>query len=542
MVPNKTRNELKGCDSMMKKTISLLMSVAMAICIVGCGNGQSTQSNTGGNYPKGTISYPMDTDVTLTYYVKMPSNISTIVSDYGETKFAQESMKRTGVKIEYIHPAQGNEKEQLNLLIASQNLPDIVETNWLERDPDSSISKNVIYKLNDYINDYAPNFKAYLEEHEDIAKSTMTDAKNYYAFPMVRASEKLLNTSGFFVRADWLKEAGLAAPETIDEWETVLAAFKARSGVEYPIATQMGPIKFFAGAYHSAEGFYVDNGKVKYGALDDGYKQFLQKISEWVGKGYIDENFPIMDSNTMYAKILNGSSGISFGAGGGQLGTFLKTKQAEDSTYDLVPVPFPVSKKGESSTYSSKQMPYSPISAAAVTKKCAYPEIAVRYLDYAYSEEGYMLNNFGIEGESYEMKDGYPTFTKLVTDNEDGMPMAQILTTYARSTCEGPFVQDERYIEQYYQHPRQKEALEVWSKNDCGEYAMPQITLTKEESGELSDIMAEVGTYASENITNFMLGKKPISEYDMFVNNLHDMNIDKAIEIYQAAYDRFAAR
>lgn len=527
---------------MMKKTISLLMSVLVAACVVGCQNGQSTQSNSSGNYPKGVITYPMDTDAKLTYYVKMPSNISTIVSNYGETKFAQESMKRTGVQIEYIHPAQGNETEQLNLLIASQNLPDIVETSWLKRDPDGSISKNVIYKLNDYIEDYAPNFKAYLDEHEDIAKSVMTDAKNYYAFPMIRASEKLLNTSGFFVRADWLQEAGLSAPETIADWDVVLEKFKARPGAEYPIAVQMDSLKYFAGAYHTAEGFYVDNGKVKFGALDDGYKQFLQKISEWVGKGYIDENFPIMDFNTMNAKILNGSAGVSFGAGGGQLGTFLKTKQASDPQYDLVPVPFPVLNKGEKSTYSSRQLPYSPISVAAVTKKCTQPEIAVRYLDYAYSEEGYMLNNFGIEGESYEMKDGYPTFTKLITDNPDGMAMAQILTTYARSTFEGPFVQDERYIEQYYQLPRQKEALEVWSQNDYGKHAVPQITLTKEESSEFAGIMTEVNTFAAESITNFMLGKAPISEYDTFVNTLHDMNIDKAISIYQAAYDRFVTR
>lgn len=54
---------------MMKKTISLLMSVLVAACVAGCGNGQPAQGNDADSYPKGTITYPMDTDVKLTYYV-----------------------------------------------------------------------------------------------------------------------------------------------------------------------------------------------------------------------------------------------------------------------------------------------------------------------------------------------------------------------------------------------------------------------------------------------------------------------------------------
>ena len=29
------------------------------------------------------------------------------------------------------------------------------------------------------------------------------------------------------------------------------------------------------------------------------------------------------------------------------------------------------------------------------------------FLDYGYTEEGHLLLNFGVEGESYEMIDGY---------------------------------------------------------------------------------------------------------------------------------------
>ena len=153
-----------------------------------------------------------------------------------------------------------------------------------------------------------------------------------------------------------------------------------------------------------------------------------------------------------------------------------------------------------------------------------------------------MLNNFGIEGESYEMVDGQPKYTELVTNNPEKLSMAQALTMYVRATNEGPFVQDERYIEQYYQLDNQKEALERWSDNNHQKHALPQVTLTQEERSEYSKIMTDFTTFRDEAIVAFILGSKPISEFDSFVQECKDRRIDRAIEIYQTAYDRFMSR
>ncbi len=67
--------------------------------------------------------------------------------------------KKTGIKVEYLHPAQGQDAEVLNLLIASGELPDIIQTDWLARNPESSIAKNTIIALNDLIDNYSPNLK-----------------------------------------------------------------------------------------------------------------------------------------------------------------------------------------------------------------------------------------------------------------------------------------------------------------------------------------------------------------------------------------------
>lgn len=153
-----------------------------------------------------------------------------------------------------------------------------------------------------------------------------------------------------------------------------------------------------------------------------------------------------------------------------------------------------------------------------------------------------MLNNFGIEHVSYEVIDGEPVYTDLITNNPDGMDMSSILAMYVRSSSAGPFVQDERYIEQYYSKQQQKEALTIWSNNTHEQHAMPQITLTQEEIREFNSIMSEVRTYRDEMVGAFIIGSKPLEEFSEYVETIESFNIAKATEIQQAAYQRFNAR
>ena len=75
-----------------------------------------------------------------------------------------------------------------------------------------------------------------------------------------------------------------------------------------------------------------------------------------------------------------------------------------------------------------------------------------------------------------------------------------------------PFVQDKRYIEQYYQLDQQNEALDVWGVSDRDKCRLPQITLTKEESSEYTKITIDLNIYKDEAVLNFIVGNKPIEE------------------------------
>ena len=107
--------------------IFVLAFTAVALLLAGCGkNNNGTLTEDGLDLS----SYPIDTDITLTYYMPFRSGAIGLVNNYGETHFAREYEKRTGVKIEYIHPALGQENETLNLMISSNDLADIIEHSW----------------------------------------------------------------------------------------------------------------------------------------------------------------------------------------------------------------------------------------------------------------------------------------------------------------------------------------------------------------------------------------------------------------------------
>ena len=105
---------------------------------------------------------------------------------------------------------------------------------------------------------------------------------------------------------------------------------------------------------------------------------------------------------------------------------------------------------------------------------------AIKFLDYGYSDEGRMLYNFGIEGVSYKMENGYPKYTDLILNNPENKSMTVALSNYARSYDAGPFIQDVRYMEQYAALDEQKRALKTWSNTDAYEHTLPNLYVKTE--------------------------------------------------------------
>lgn len=550
--------------------LAVMLSTFMAAgMLTGCGgeSGQQTgnvQSSTGSSAQQSSsgekqeseqgeaaeFTYPMSNGATLTYWCDLNQNVSANFSNLGDTPFGKEWQKETGVTIEFQHPPANQGNEQFSLLLADGDLPDLMEYSWMSYPggPEKAIQDGNIYELTDIINNYCPNLRKYLDENPEIDRMIKTDEGHYYCFPFIRGDDKLCNTIGLMLRQDWLEELNLEVPTTIDEWHDVLVAFRDKKGASAPLSWEytMGSLTSanpFMYAYGTSREFYLgSDGKVHFGPAEEGYKQYLTLFKQWYDEKLIDQDLATLALDQVSAKMTSGDAGASIGWAGSRMGTWINAAVKTDPDYMLVAAPYPTLKKGDTPQMGQIDNRYPNQASVAITTSCKDVETAARLMDYAYGEAGHMLFNFGIEGESYEMIDGYPTYTDKILNNPDGWSVAQSMSAYIRGNYNGPFVQDLRYLEQYYTIDTQKETNKVWGATNAAKYKVPPITPTTEESKEYSTIMNEINTYRDEMTLKFIFGDESLDNFDNYVETMKGLGLDRALEIQNAALERYNSR
>ncbi|GIO97255.1 sugar ABC transporter permease [Paenibacillus lautus] len=538
-----------------KRVARLAIFMLIVAMIAGCsGKGSGAVEPAGEKGKEGTgvaaggeTGYPGQ----LTYWVSLNGNASATMQDMNGIAAYQELEKTTGTKVKFQHPPAGQEADAFNIMVSSGNLPDVVEYGWanVSGGPDKAISDGSIIRLNELIEEHAPNVSKLLNEHPEYKKLITTDGGNIYVFPFIRGDEYLLTFNGLIIRQDWLDQLQLSVPETIDEWYEVLKAFKTKDpngngqADEIPLLLDMDMTAInhaFVGAWGITTGFYQVDGKVKYGPIQPEFKSYLETMSKWYAEGLIDQDYAATDATLKDAKVTNNQVGAFSGYMGSSLGRYSELMLKSNPNVDLVGAPNVVLKKGDTPILGQKDSPFNGF-GAAITKANKFPAETVKWLDYKYGEEGHMLFNFGVEGVSYDMKDGYPTYTDEVMKNPDGLSITQALSKYNLASYSGPFVQDRRYIEQYSALPQQKAAIETWMKAE-NDRLMPIISPTAEESTRYASIMNDINTYYEEMVNKFIMGVEPISGFDQFVQTVQGMGIEEALQIQQAALDRFNSR
>lgn len=471
-------------------------------------------------------------------------------SDADNIPFVQYLKENTGIDVDFTIPSNdgGQKSEQFNIMIASNEYPDIIEWNWsgFKGGAQGAIDQGVIIPLNDYMDEgKLPNFVKYLEEHPEVDRLVKTDSGQYYTIPFIREDDKSRMFNGPILRKDWLDELGLEVPETIDEWENVLTQFKEKKGAAAPLTvlSNFWDVGAFMGAYGVKNSFIVDeDGKVSYGPAQEGYKEFLMKMNDWYKKGLLDNGFAQLDSNMLNSQMTSGKSGATVYAAGGGIGKWLGAMES-DPAYDLVGAKFPVLNKGDKPKFGTKASAFDG-QGASITTSCPEERLddALKLIDYAYSEEGRNLYNFGKEGVDWTMEADGPTYTDYIMKNEDGKTMAEMLGLETRATG-GPFAQHVRYTEQFLALPQQSAAVDNWRNTEDEKYSVPAIlSYTQEESDEYTKIMSNVSTLKGEKFVKYIQGTDDFSTWDSYVAELEKMGLDRATEIVQAAYDRYMSR
>ncbi|MEC0227557.1 type 2 periplasmic-binding domain-containing protein [Paenibacillus alba] len=542
----------------LKQAGSIVLISALAISVTACGDNTGSSSSSAAPQSSNDAQPPKLTK--LTYWVPNHSAASSQMKTYAEMGMYKELEKATGVKVEFQHPPLEvpQAQEQFNLMIATNELPDVIEASWgatsgavirYPGGPEKAILDKKIIKLNDLIDKYAPNLTKLLAAHPDWKKQISTDEGSIYAFPFLRGDDKVRVFFGPSIRQDWLDKLGLKMPTTIDEWYTVLKAFKEKDpngngkADEIPIYLDKNLFATdapFLGAWGINYSFYQDGGKVKYGPIQPEYKEFLATMNKWYKEGLLDKDFAAPNDKLFDNKMTTDLVGATASFNGGGIGKFAGLMKDKEPKFDLEAAPYPVLKAGDKAIWGQKDFAFNGV-GAAISVANKNPIETVKWLDYAYGEKGDLLFNYGVEGTSYKMENGKATFLPEILNPPAGTSIQQSIAKYNRATWSAPFVLSDNFQMQYLALPQQKKALEIWSK-PTAERKIPLVSPTQDESSKFASIVTDIQTYQDEMLLKFIMGVEPLDNFDPYVKKIQGMGIDEAIKIQQGALERFNKR
>jgi putative aldouronate transport system substrate-binding protein len=542
----------------LKQVGSIVLLSALVASAAACSSNSGTESSSAAPQTGNSAEPPKLTK--LSYWVPNHPAASGQMKTYAEMGMYKELEKVTGVKVEFQHPPLEvpQAQEQFNLMVATNELPDVIEASWgatsgavvrYPGGPEKAILDKKIIKLNDLIDKYAPNLKKLLNEHPDWKKQISTDEGSIYAFPFLRGDDKVRVFFGPSVRQDWLDKLGLKMPTTIDEWYTVLKAFKEKDpngngkADEIPIYLDKNLFATdapFLGAWGINYSFYQDGGKVKYGPIQPEYKEFLTTMNKWYKEGLLDKDFAAPNDKLFDNKMTTNLIGATASFNGGGIGKYAGLMKDKDPKFDLEAAPYPVLQAGDKAIWGQKDFAYNGVGAAISTAN-KNPIETVKWLDYAYGDKGDLLFNYGIEGTSYKMESNKATFLPEILNPPAGTSIQQAIAKYNRATWSAPFVLSDNFQMQYLALPQQKKALEIWSK-PTAERKIPLVSPTQDESSKFASIVTDIQTYQDEMLLKFIMGVEPINNFDQYVKKIQSMGIDEAVKIQQGALERFNKR
>lgn len=566
----------------MKKFLSILLAAVMASSLLsGCGG--STNSTPDSQLPESDSTVqPAEKASSISYWMD-PMNIgSSQVKSFSEHKAWQLYEKNVGIDIDWREPASGQANEQFNMIVATSNMPDIMYGYWSSQypgGPDAAIADGKIVALNDYIEEYAPNFCAYLDAHPDIRQEITTDAGNIYCFPGIYTytdtdSDVWQDTIhrkpyeetfvGLVIRKDLLDKANLEVPVTLDDWYNVLVAFKDM-GVKYPlscIAMMLTSSQSFASAFDVTVpmiGYNVGTsafqltpeGDITYGPAEEGYKDYLEFMHKLYAEGLLDPDFMVQDRTNVQTKIINGEVGAWIEMMPTGLGALRSQVLAIDPDSEFYPIGVanPVVEEGQKLLYKQGNAAYVG-AGAAITTSCKDIPSACKVLDYAWSEEGNRLLNWGIEGESYEMVDGWPKLTDKMIHNDLGISASEAFSMYRNLNGAYPMDHSQRleskrdYTLKENETDENLKSLDLWSApaNGAKRAGLPSTTMLAEEASEYANAYNEISTYVAEMFSKFIMGNEPLDKFDKYRSNLDAMGLEIVLSLQKTALERYEVR
>lgn len=539
---------MKKINVRVRKVGALMLSgMIMLSTMAGCKS--KTPAVEDGNKTNATasskgVTYPIVTDgsITLDYWMPIANAAIQFIDSYASNTAYQKVQEKTGIKINFIHPAVGKAKEQFNLLIASGDMPDLIQKGtYYTGGVYQGFVDGAYQDLTPYLKDYAPDYLKAINSNDIVRRQAYTEGK------VIAIHQVNLEPGVPFyrpvMRADWLKEFGMKTPVTLDEYETYFKAILEKKPGVTPFtsspSTSASDRDIWMGAFDILGSWFVVDNKVQHYYDHPNYKEYLTLMNRWYKAGYLSKDFAALgEESKIYALFDSGRLGLYT-----QSVDNAYARATKLGTIEVESGPYP-RKTATSKLHSG--MANWPINSSdpydtVIAHSCKNVKEAVQFLNYGFTEEGAMIYNYGVEGQAYNMVNGKVEFTDLMLNNPNKMTTSNV--AYIHKVHFGPKLgaPDTKALPGVVKDSKSLAFRTKWSDdpNVDSLYRMPPVDLTADEMAENNEIIADVSPYVAEMMLKFIIGAEPLSSFDAYLAKLKEMNFPKAKQIQQAAYDRY---
>ena len=325
--------------------------------------------------------------------------------DLQKNVFTKDFEKMTNVQIEWILVPEERIEERKVLALQSGNMPDVFSlyTTSIRPYERASYSKSGAFvDVSETIKTYGPNIqKAFEDVPEAKALCTDPDTGKIHSLPLL-AETKVGHTLA--INKTWLNKLGLKIPQTVEELYEVMVAFKNEdpngNGVkdEIPFATFMINNGLFTPWGITAFVQPDKSGKLIYTPTTENQRQALLFWNKVYKEGLMDKsNLGDMSGDWLkYRQMISG----------GKVGIW-QWQNVNDFSEGLlkqyVPFAWPTANLTNGPLKTKDILAGDPAGAGGfyITKSCKNIPMAVRVLDYFYTDDGYMYKTYGAPGKYY---------------------------------------------------------------------------------------------------------------------------------------------
>ncbi|SEE88997.1 extracellular solute-binding protein [Ruania alba] len=316
--------------------------------------------------------------------------------------------------------------ERVNTVLAGDDIPDVMVITGKDQGFVATAEAGGFWDLTDHLasGDY-PNL---VTENPDVQQAASVNGTVYGIY---RARDVI--RSSVILRADWLENVGLDAPETTEDLAEIARAFteddpdgNGEDDTYGMIAPQWpggigtsSPYDTIEVWYGSGNVWRDEGGELVPAFTTPEWREAVEFERDLVQNGYINPDYATMDPGTWNEPFLNGEGGIILDvqSRAGQLrGLFTDAGENPDEMVTMVG-----QLEGPNGTFALPTTGYAgflaiPRSSVQTEEQLDQVLTALNELN---STEGQILMNNGIEGDNFEVVDGYAQFNPERQDFTD---------------------------------------------------------------------------------------------------------------------------